>query len=156
MTTLLVSLGALVLSAFTFLIGRSMSESEKILAEKRRVYEDFLRNCPVPNDAYDSLSEQELIERSRTISRLFSVVALYGSPAVVIAIGRYIEEFGNADQKLDRSCPPLHEAYRKVAKAHNDVILEMSRDAMAWSMFGYKGPSRLPKDALENAKRNNL
>ena len=151
-----VAFGGVLLSAITYILGRAFNESEKILAEKRRIYEEFLRACPVPNDAYDSLSEEEQVERVKKIGRIFPIVTLYASPNVALAVSRYLKTFEEASNVLGPFSHALHEAFGKAAKAHNDIILEMNRDAFGWSVFGYKGPSRLPKDALYQASSETL
>ncbi len=156
MITALVSFGGLLLSAVGYVIGRSFAESEKVLSEKRRIYEEFLRRCPEPNEAYENLSDDEVAARAKLIAQLHPVVSFYASPSVSIAIGRYYQLFEEADNILTPSSPPLHEAFRSAAKAHNDIILEMRRDAFAWSAFGHRGPSRLPADAFERAKDSSV
>lgn len=152
----LISLGGLLLSAIAFLLGRHISETEKILAEKRRIYEEFLRRCPEPNEAYADLNEEEEAERVKTFAHLHPLISLYASPNVALAVGRYYQLFDEANRVLSPDSPPLHEAFRTAAKAHNDVILEMRRDAFAWSIFGHRAPSRLPTDAFEDARKRNL
>jgi hypothetical protein len=144
--TALISIGGLLLSALTYMIGRSFAESEKILAEKRRIYKEFLRRCPEPNEAYRTLTKEEIAVRNKVVSQLHPIISLYASSNVSIAISRYYQLFDEADKALDASSPHLHEAFRAAALAHNDTILEMRRDAFAWSAFGHRGPSRLGKN----------
>lgn len=139
MTAFLLSVGGLVLSVIGFLIGKSLSESEKILSEKRRIYEAALRSLPAPNDAYPVSST----DRPSFQSAELTVLLLYASPMVAQAVGRYVSEFQRVSEVLQANSPPLDPNFKELAKAHNDLILEMRRDAFAWSVFGYRGPSRL-------------
>jgi hypothetical protein len=143
-------------SAISFILGRAISDSEKILAEKRRVYEQFLVSCPKPNNAYESRSEDGYAARVAKIDGGYAPFLLYAAPSVVLAANEYITAFSEADEKLTPESLPLHEAYKVVAKARNDLILEIRRAALGWSAFGYLGINRLPKNALEQAKRNSL
>ncbi len=148
----LLGFGGLILSAFTFLAGKNVAETQSILAEKRRVYEAFLRSCPIPHDAY---LDRE-IEYSPDFQANYPVLLLYAAPSVAAASGRYLELLAKASLVLNPSSPPLHASYREVSKAYNDIILEMRRDAFAWSLFAHTGKSRLPEDILEQAKKNTL
>src|SRR5690606_38872002 len=51
------AIGGLLISALSFLMGSMFAQSEAILAEKRRIYEEFLRACPKPSDAYAEAAE---------------------------------------------------------------------------------------------------
>ena len=132
------------LSGFSFLLGRILSQSEQVLAEKRRVYEEFLRGCPVPNEVYENWSEEVEMSRGARIHEVYAPLLLYASPTVAQAVGVYLQKFGEADQQLSLDSPPLAPAYLNVAKAHNDIALEMRRDSLGWSIFGHRGKSRLP------------
>ena len=149
-------LGGLLLTAIGFIFGRVSNQSEAVLAEKRRVYEAFLQGTPSPEDAYDELTDEQLVERSKRFREVQGPLLLYASPSVSLALAIYLQAFHEADTELTKSSPELHSAYKKAAKAQNDLILEMRRDALGWSVFGFRGESRLPKDALENAKKASL
>ncbi|MFQ6547562.1 hypothetical protein AADZ90_006355 [Aestuariibius sp. 2305UL40-4] len=127
-----------------FLFGRIFAQSEAILAEKRRVYEAFLVDGPAPNDADSEWSEDIDRERQTQIKRVVNPMLLYASPPVAQAVSVYLEKFHEADAELGPSSPALHPTYVELAKSHNDVALEMSRDALGWSVFGYRGKSRVP------------
>jgi len=152
----LIGVGSIILPLLTFIAGRAVSESEKVLGEKRRVYEAFLVACPRPNDAYENSSSDLLVSRNLAVGEIFPSLLLYAAPTVAVAANRYLESFADANEELVGSTQALHPAFKKAAQAHNDLILEMRRDALAWSAFGYRGESRLPKNWLEEAKRNSL
>ena len=133
------------MSVVSFLCGRAIAESERILVDKRRVYEHFLSNCPVPNDLFsDEPSDAPTDSNSRMLSA-FPVLLLYAAPNVVLAAQLYLDKLVAASNAIAPHSEALHPAFREAAKAHNDLILEMRRDAFAWSAFGHRQPSRLPK-----------
>jgi hypothetical protein len=140
------SIAALIIGVVGFILGRAISESEKVLAEKRRVYEAFLLACPKPNDAYLNLSEDELKERGERLNTAYTPLLLYCAPPVATAISVYMSNFTDADEELGPQSPALAPVFKILAKSHNDVVLEMRRDALAWSVFGHRGQSRLPKN----------
>lgn len=131
---------------------RIFSQSEVILADKRRVYEAFLSKCFLPNDAYVNLAPDLQVERHKVLSEVHGPLLLYASQNVIFALSLYIQKFEEAEKVLSPDSEPLHPAFREAAKAHNDLILEMRRDALAWSAFAYRGKTRLPADTLEKAK----
>ncbi len=73
----------------------------------------------------------------------YGAFSLYASHPVLITYDAYVQKFSLADAILSPHDPPLHPAYREAAKSYNDLVLEMRRDALAWSVFGYRGPSRV-------------
>ncbi|OIQ38510.1 MAG: hypothetical protein BM560_19035 [Roseobacter sp. MedPE-SWde] len=149
-------LGGLILAILGFGFGRIFNQAEAVLAEKRRVYEEFLKGIPSPNDAYVQCSDTVSEERADAVKKHYGPLMLYAAPTVALAASRYLQAFEQADIELSPESEPLHPKFRDLAKAQNDLILEMRRDALGWSMFGYYGKSRLPEDALEQAKRNAL
>ena len=151
-TEFLLGFGGLVSTVFAFLFGRMFSQSEAVLSEKRRVYEEFLVACPMPNTAYEEFDP----DRLNSFKSEYAKLMLYAEPAVVLCISRYMNLLNEADEILGPDSEALHPAFKAAAKAHNDIILEMRRDALGWSMFGYRGKTRLPEDALEQAKKNTL
>ena len=151
----LVAAGGLLITCVSFILGKSVAETEKIFAEKRRVYEEFLRVCPRPNEAYETANE-DLPSVVKKVETVFPVLILYASPAVTLAVSEYLNAFADAAKVLTPDSPPLHDAYRRAGKAHNDIVLEMRRDAFSWSFFAHRGKSRLPQDALERASKNSL
>jgi hypothetical protein len=149
-------LGGFLLTILGAVFGRIFSQSEVVLAEKRRVYETFLVECPSPTEAYIDWTEEVEADRQKRLSKVQGPLLLYGSVTVALAFEIYLERFCEADQLLTSQSPALHPAYKALAKAQNDMVLEMRRDALSWSFFGYFGKSRLPDNALESAKQKNL
>ena len=151
--TTLTFIGGLVLTVLGFLFGRIFNQSELILSDKRRVYEDFLKKCPAPDEAYLDWSDESEGHPMNRLQEIKAPLLLYASPSVALAVGEYIQAFGEADVTLSPNSEPLHPAFKRAAQAQNDVILEMRRDAFAWSAFAHRAPTRLPRDTLEKAKR---
>ena len=143
-------------AVLSFVFGRVFSQSEAILTDKRRVYEEFLRNCPDPNEAYEDDTSESVALRMVRLKATKGPLIMYASPSVLLALSRYLELFEHASEELNSSSVALHPTFKALAKAQNDLILEMRRDSFAWSAFGYHGKSRLPIDALEKAKAKSL
>jgi hypothetical protein len=143
---LLGSIAGLIISMVSFVLGRVFAQSETILSEKRRVYEEFLRACPKPNDSYTTFDQDQTDSRFDQMMGVYAVLMFYAAPSVAHAIKHYLGAFAEADQQLNPESAALHPSYQRLAMAHNDIILEMRRDALGWSMFGYHGKSRLPTD----------
>jgi hypothetical protein len=148
--------GGIVLTVLGFILGRVFSQSETILSEKRRIYEEFLRNSPSAQDAYGAAESGLMGEKLEKLRDLQGPLSLYASPNVMLALSLYLQRLDAAASELRADSPALHPLFKAAAKAHNDLILEMRRDALALSAFAYVGKSRLPADALEKAKQNML
>ncbi|MCT4683890.1 MAG: hypothetical protein N4A39_09170 [Roseicyclus sp.] len=140
MLSFLLGVGGLVLTIVGFIAGRAVSESEKILAEKRRVYEEFIKACPNLSKGTSVLHGFE----SEEYQEMQSALLLYCAPAVASAVQQYIlavqEEL---NEGFDPNEPTVTENTKKASQRFNDIILEMRRDALSWSAFAYNGPSRL-------------
>ncbi|WP_368186446.1 hypothetical protein [Aestuariibius sp. HNIBRBA575] len=143
-------------AAIGFVFGRIFSQAEAVLAEKRRIYEEFLMDAPAPNDAYYEIDADELHRKTLALNKVHSKLMLYASHRVLFAASQYLSKYQEAQDELTIDSGSLHPRFKAAAKAQNDLILEMRRDALGWSTFGYYGKSRLPEDALEQAKRNSL
>jgi len=153
---LLLGFGGLLLTAFGYFFGRMFSQSEAVLAEKRRVYEQFLVKCPMAVSSYREFDPNQDALGNDVMQEEFGRLMLYASPDVTFAITRYIEKLQLADEHLGPDSPALHPMFTDAAKAQNDIVLEMRRDALGWSMFGHRGKTRLPTDRMEQAKRKLL
>jgi hypothetical protein len=131
-----------IIGVFGFLLGKIFSESEKILADKRRVYETYLTQIPNPSSAFGIENDTQLIDSWRKANFYLPVLLLYASPSVSLAVTRYQRAHAVAAEKLTLASDPLSGHFKDAARAQNDLILEMRRDAFAWSVFGYRGPPR--------------
>jgi hypothetical protein len=145
--------GGLILTVVGFIFGRVFNQSEQILSDKRRAYEAFLDACPAPNDAYGNWGAEK--GAVRDLEKARGRISLYGSQNVMLAVRRYLEIFSEVNPILAKESVPLHPMFLKLAQAQNDVILEMRRDALAWSAFAYRGKSRIQVEVLEKS-RNTL
>jgi len=79
-------LGGVLLTAFGFVLGKVYSQSESVLAEKRRVFEAALRELPVPNDVCTDRGQ----EADTIISRQMGPLIFYSSIGVIKAFQEYI------------------------------------------------------------------
>ncbi|SDX19105.1 hypothetical protein [Litoreibacter albidus] len=150
---MLAIIGSLILATISFLLGKIFSESEKILAEKRSAYIDFLNVLPPTNDAYLNNSEEDFIQMMRPSEEMSPRLLFYADTNVVFAWKALIEAYGSAQSNLNPSSPALAAEYKALARAQNDLVLEMRRDAFRWSIFNYSGKSRLPtlqRERLDN------
>lgn len=141
-------LGSALLAALGFLLGRLYNESERILVQKRRVYEEYLRVLPTPNSAYKDMDDSAYQNTIAPSLDATPVLMLYASPTVAAAASTYLQAYEEACELLSPTSPPLAPEYMRLAKSQNDVILEMRRDAFAWSTFAHRGASRVPPAAL--------
>ena len=82
-------------------------------------------------------------ERIKDWQALKGPLLLYAAPSVASALASYFSAFDEAAAQLSQDSPALHPSFKKLAHAHNDLILEMRRDALALSAFAYRGKSRL-------------
>ncbi len=126
------------------------------MGDKRRIYEEYLGICPTAQDTYMSSAECNPLDLFQKAHAFNGVLVFYASPDVLFAKSRFEEKFLDAWEVLGPDSPPLHHKFKEVAKAYNDLVLEMRRDSMNWSVFGYHGKSRLPPNVLEQAKKNSL
>ncbi|MCF7698710.1 hypothetical protein [Loktanella sp. M215] len=142
--------GGLVLTIIGFIFGRVFNQSEIILAEKRRTYEALLNNYPKPIEVYLIDSDDQAIERREKMSSVHGAFLLFAAPKVAQATAIYLNIYEDVDRKLGPDSAVLHPEYKRVSQAHTDLILEMRRDCLAWSAFGYNGKSRIeiPKEVL--------
>lgn len=144
MLTTLTFIGSLVLAAFSFMIGKFYSESERILAEKRKNYLEFLSVLPPLQDAQKDTSEEEFAETLRPAILRIPSLLFYADKSVILAWGALHQKYFEAHAKLTSRSPPLAPEYKSLAEAQNDLVLEMRRDTFRWSLFNYSGRSRIP------------
>ena len=127
-------LGALT-SAAAFLFGRSWTQSEKVIEQKKVIYERFLEACPTAREAYKDKSEEELQRSVEGIDRMMGVLSLYAAPSVMTACGAYFADLTAANVTLNPGSPALHPAYKKAVHSYNVMVIEMRRDILAFSAF---------------------
>jgi len=128
--TLLLWLGGISVSIASFLFGKIFSQSENILEQKRRVYEQFILVCPSPQEAH-SCDVVVSIELQRQIG----ILCIYGSPDVAKFAGDYFSEFGTAQEILIDVAEPGHPKFLELMTNYNRLIWAMRTDAMTWSLF---------------------
>lgn len=132
----------LLVSILSFLLGRVFSQSERVIEQKKTAYENFLNDCPAPNEAYGDLEE---IVGQKSFQRGLGVLSLYASPEALLAAQNYFEKLAAAAEILKPDSEALDPAFREVYKAYNSMLFEMRRDALVWSVF------RLPRQAPQPA-----
>lgn len=137
-------IGSLLLAAFSFFIGRVYSETQTIMAEKRKQYLEFLSLLPPLQDTYNDMTEQELMTRLEPAIINLPSLMFYADTSVLAAWEVFHEKYLEAHEQLTPHSPPLAPPYQALSKAQNDLILEMRRDSFRGSIFSYRGKSRVP------------
>ena len=145
-------IGSLVLAALGFMLGRFYAESERILSEKRKHYLDFLSALPPLQDTYNETSEEEFSATLRPAMECLPSLLFYADKSVMMAWGVLQQKYFEAHAELLPDSPPLAPEYKALANAQNDLILEMRRDAFRWSIFSYRGKSRIPESLETSGK----
>jgi hypothetical protein len=144
--------GSVIMATIGFIFGRLYAESERILAEKRKVYLEFLSALPPLQDmCLDRTKEEYSAAMRPAIERLPSLL-FYADKSVLIACGILQQNYDEAHTQLTTESPALDPAYKDLSRAQNDLVLEMRRDAFRWSLFNYSGKTRTP-DNLESPNK---
>jgi hypothetical protein len=125
-------------------MGRFYSESERILAEKRQHYVEFLEALPPLQHTYKDLEDADFMVTLRPAMERVPSLLFYADQSVASALVVLFQKYQEANAALTPSSPPLAPEYMALAKAQNDLVLEMRRDAFRWSVFNYSGKSRVP------------
>ncbi|AML50595.1 hypothetical protein [Falsihalocynthiibacter arcticus] len=146
------AIGGMFMAAIGFLLGRFYAESERILAEKRKAYLDFLSELPPLNDMYLDTTEEEFLAALKPATKRLPSLIFYADKSVLLAWGVLQQRYLEAHNELTPESPALAPAYQALATAQNDLVLEMKRDAFQFSIFNYSGKSRVP-DQLEIASK---
>ena len=139
------AIGTAIIAILSYIMGRVFSQSEAILSEKRRVYELFLTEGPVPNDIFQGISDKSDDMLQSRMKATFGPLLLFGSPLVIESARLYIDAFNSAVLEPDLGGDRRLAKRDEVNKAHNDLILAMQKDALGWSAFGFKGKTRVEK-----------
>jgi hypothetical protein len=142
-TTLLTFLGSALVACVGFLFGRIYSETEKILAEKRTLYTEFLASLPNLHIAYQNMTDDDFKGALEAAHNKIPKLLFYADPQVMIAYDNFHKCFWKAHAALGPNSPELALEYKALARAQNDLVLEMRRDAFRWSLFNYSGKRRI-------------
>lgn len=126
----LVWLGGVVLTILSFLFGKAFSQSERVLDQKRKTYEQFLSLCPAPNEAHNpDLDIPEEFQRN------IGILSVYSAPDVAKLAGVYLSEFAEAQEHLPGEAEPGHPIFLELMTHYNRMVWAMRVDALAWSFF---------------------
>ncbi len=136
--------GSLILASLGFLVGHFYAESERILSEKRKHYLEFLSTLPPLQDTYNDWREDDFLTALRPAMECAPLLMFYADKSVLVAWGVLQQRYLKANATLTPNSPALAPEYTALARAQNDLILEMRRDAFRWSVFTYSGKSRVP------------
>jgi hypothetical protein len=142
----LTAIGSLILASLGFIVGRFYAESERILSQKRTHYLEFLRVLPPLQDTMKDTTEEEFLNTLRPAMNYVPGLMFYADKKVMIAWNVLYRKYLEANDSLSFDSPALDPAYTGLAKAQNDLIMEMRRDAFQWSVFNHTGKSRVPEN----------
>ena len=126
----LIWLGGTIVAAISFLLGKAFSQSEKVLDQKRKAYEDFLRVCPAPNEAHSPVDPDITL-----MQRAIGILSLYGSADAAKYAGEYFFDFAESQSLLRTVTEPGHPRFMQLMTKYNRMVWAMRVDAMTWSMF---------------------
>ncbi len=141
-------LGGLLLTILGFIFGKIFSQSETILSDKRRVYEEFLRNCPQPDDVVGENAKEIVESRVVKLKELKGPLMIYAAPLVMIALSEYLNVISTLITQFEEGGAHNADLQRLATRAQNSLIIEMRRDSLAWSVFAFRGE----KKALSEGK----
>ena len=139
-------LGGIALTILGFLFGKVFSQSEVILSDKRRIYEEFLRICPQPSDGLGDDAEELLGGRIAKLNEHKGPLLIYASPDVIIALSEYLKSLSSLLDTKHTDARTIADIQRLATQAQNSLIIEMRRDVLSWSVFAYRGKKfQIPK-----------
>lgn len=135
-----IGLGEISIAIVSFVAGRVFVQSEAVLVQKKRTYQEYLDVCLTAHDAYkqtaanDEKAEPPVIDLD--VIRPKGEFFLYASQEVIILAGQHVETLAAAYSEIDESTEALHPAFTKSVQAYNRMLVAMRRDVMGWSLQG--------------------
>jgi hypothetical protein len=151
-----VGLGEISIAIVSFIVGRLFVQSEAVLVQKKKIYQEYLEVCLTAHDAYKQIDGAEEptadylidLERIRPKGEFF----LYASQEVIILAGQHVDTLGTAYDEIDKSTEALHPAFTNSIQAYNRMLVSMRQDVLGWSfqglverIFGYRRARKLLK-----------
>jgi hypothetical protein len=135
-----IGLGEISIAVVSFIAGRLFVQSEAVLTQKKKVYQDYLDVCLTAHEAYkqtateSGAADQVVVdlESIRPKGEFF----LYASQEVIILAGRHIDTLTSAYTEIDQSTEALHPAFTHSIQAYNRMLVAMRRDVLGWSIQG--------------------
>lgn len=115
--------------------------------ERREVYASFLNTCPRPLDVY--CYDDEILQRvNSSINEATGALSMYASARTTLVIAEYFFTFSEvqknfAGRNAVHNVQQMNPDFVRVAKLHNDLMLELRRDALGGSVAGFRGKRRL-------------
>lgn len=143
MIGLITFIGSIMVAAFGFVLGKFYAETERILSDKRRIYEELLSALPSLQITYTNIDDASLESALKPAHDKLPKLLLYADQPVIKAYLAMFTSYWTAHSALGPHSPPEAPEFQALAKAQNDLVLEMRRDAFRWSMFVYRGKTRL-------------
>jgi hypothetical protein len=135
-----IGLGEISIAIVSFVAGRLFVQSEAVLVQKKKVYQEYLDNCLTAQDAYKQFSDSEVPPSDQVINldniRPKGEFFLYASQEVIVLAGQHVETLGAAFNEIDQSSEALHPAFTNSVQAYNRMLMAMRKDVLGWSIQG--------------------
>lgn len=135
-----IGLGEISIAIVSFIAGRLFVQSEAVLLQKKKVYQEYLDNCLTAQEAYKQVADTDALPSDHVIDleniRPRGEFFLYASQEVIVLAGQHVETLGAAFTKIDRSTEALHPAFTNSAHAYNRMLKAMRKDVLGWSIQG--------------------
>ncbi len=97
---------------------------------KRDAYRDFLKTCPVPNDAHF-----EEVPNVTEVQKSIGLLSLYASADVTKFASEYFADFSEAQEVLINVTEVGHPRFLRLMAKYNKMVWAMRNDAMTWTVF---------------------
>jgi hypothetical protein len=135
-----IGLGEVSIAVVSFITGKLFVQSEAVLAQKKKIYQEYLDVCLTAHDAYKQSAENPEkddqvivdLEKIRPKGEFF----LYASQEIIILAGLHVETLSKAYGEIDETTEALHPAFTTSIQAYNRMLIAMRRDVMGWSFQG--------------------
>ncbi|WP_342078005.1 hypothetical protein [Yoonia sp. SS1-5] len=137
--------GGLLLSGLTFVIGKMLSQSEKVIEQKKEVYREFLAICPTANDAATTESAELERKISEIVFPAIGLLSIYASHDVLMRCKTYFDTLDIASKSGQSGDFGSAPKFADAAHAYNLMLYDMRRDVMAWTLFSLK---KQPRDGF--------
>jgi hypothetical protein len=134
----------------SFIAGRVFLQTEAVLLQKRKVYQEYLEVCLTAHEAYKQSADNTedvhaQLEKLKPKGEFF----LYASRPVIILCGLHVQSLEKAFVEVDETSQPVHPAFARSITCYNQMLAEMRRDVLGWSLQGmverFFGSSRARK-----------
>ena len=122
---------------------RALDRKQEFRRERRAVYSSFLKTCPSPLDVY-RYEDEVLQDFDKSHNEAGGAMLMYASAKVTMVLAEYFLTFLEvqrlfSERNAVHSLQQLDPDFIRVGKLHNDLMLELRRDALGGSVEGFRG-----------------